>query len=154
MLTWASCSHKGKDSQEVLMERTDTMRGKRLRRRSKGFTLVELLVVVLILETIMSIALPSYIGEVYASRMGIANANARLLATAVQGKAIQAGSYDSTLSDYAVDMGGQLPINPCTGTTTGYTITPTVNQCKVSATVGTNCGGWAPTTYILGYSGE
>lgn len=130
------------------------MTKKSLRRRSKGFTLVELLVVVIILETIMSVALPSYITSVYNSRMGIANANARALATAIQGKAITAGSYDSTLADYATDMGGQIPVNPCTGTTSGYTITPTSSQCKVQANVGTNCGSWAPVTYTLGYSGE
>ena len=152
--SWASCTHREKDSSAVLMERTDTMRGKQLRRRSRGFTLVELLVVVLILETIISIALPSYISSVYSSRMGIANANARALATAAQGKAITAGSYDTTLADYAVDMGGQLPTNPCTGTNTGYTIVTTTNQCKINANVGTNCGSWAPTTFTLGYSGE
>ena len=130
------------------------MKTRQIRRRSKGFTLVELLVVVIILETILSVAIPSYISSVYSSRTGIANANARALATSVQGKAITAGTYDSTLTDYATDMGGGIPQNPCTGTTTGYLITPTVNQCKVQATTGTNCGTWTPTTFTLGYSGE
>jgi type IV pilus assembly protein PilE len=124
------------------------------RRRRQGYTLVELLVGVLIVEIIASVALPSYISEVYASRMGIANANARALATAVQGKAITIGSYDTTLADYSTDLGGAIPVNPCTGTTSGYAITTTGTQAHVTASVGTNCGSWTPTTFVLGYSGE
>ena len=120
-----------------------------VRRNDKGFTLIELLVVVLILGILTSIALPSYPSSVQASQQGAANTNARALATAVQGRAISAGSYDSTLTDYNTDMGGAIPLNPCTGTTTGYTIATTATSATVTASVGTNCGTWTPSTFSL-----
>jgi len=115
----------------------------------KGFTLIELLVVVLILGILTAIALPSYLSSVNAARMGAANTNARALATAVQSHAITNGSYDTTLADYAIDLGGAIALNPCTGTTTGYTITSTATTATVVAAMGTNCGTWTPMTFSL-----
>lgn len=116
---------------------------------NRGFTLVELLVVLIILSCLTTVALPSYLASVNNSRQGVANANARAIATAVQSKALTANSYDTTLTDYAVDMGGSLPQNPCTATTTGYTITATTTTARIVALTGSNCGTWTAITYSL-----
>jgi prolyl oligopeptidase len=81
----------------------------------------------------------------------LADTNARALASAVQGNAVTKGKYDTKLADYALDLGGDIPVNPCTGTSTGYLITATVTPptATVSARAGTKCGVWTPRVWRL-----
>lgn len=80
-----------------------------------------------------------------------ADTNARALATAVQMHMIETGTYNPVLSDYAKEMGGTLPINPCTGTRTGYglTVIDKHHSAIVAAFAGTKCGKWTPERFKL-----
>jgi prepilin-type N-terminal cleavage/methylation domain-containing protein len=122
-----------------------------MKRNQKGFTLVELLVVVLILGILVSIALPSYLSSVKRARGGTATANARMIATSVQTAYIKAGGTDYSgftaanidlNADILADHGGALPINPCNGEVTaalGYDVVPTATKWTIKAKAGSNC---------------
>ena len=75
----------------------------------------------------------------------------KALAKAVQAYAVKTGKYNNVLSDYSVHFGGKLPINPCTGTRTGYTMTVSTDgkNAGVAAACGSNCGTWTPKVYRL-----
>ncbi len=125
------------------------MKSSRRQSRLRGYTMVEVLAALFISGILMDIALPSYLAEVYRARQGAANANAKSLAIAMQSHAVTSQVYDTTLNDYAADLGGTLPLNPCTATTTGYTITSTSTTATITANAGTACGTWSPITYSL-----
>jgi len=122
---------------------------KTAKRTRSGFSLIELLVVILILGILTMISLPVYITTVQSSQQATANSNARALATAVQAHAQNNSGFDTAVTDYASDMGGSIPLNPCTGTAAGYIISATAHSATVSALPGSNCGSWTPAPFTV-----
>ena len=71
----------------------------RTRKIRRGFTLVELLVVVLILAILMAVALPLYLGAIASSEKGAARANMQTIANANQSYKLQTTSFASRIDD-------------------------------------------------------
>ena len=67
-----------------------------VRRHARGFTLVELLVVTLILSILMAVALPLYLNAVKDSRIKTNRANMQTIANAVQAAFVKTGPVDYT----------------------------------------------------------
>ena len=65
-----------------------------VRRHARGFTLVELLVVTLILSILMAVALPLYLNAVKDSRIKTNRANMQTIANAVQAAFVKTGPVD------------------------------------------------------------
>ena len=125
------------------------MNAKRYSQNRGAFTLAELLFVILILGVLTTISLPVYVSTVQSTQQGTANANARALAAVVRLKASHIGTFDTRLADYTSDMGGSLPVNPCSGTNSGYTITTNSTSATITAITGTNCGPWTPASFTV-----
>lgn len=76
--------------------------------RRRGFTLVELLVVILILATLMAFALPLYLSSVQDSRKKACRANLQSIANAAQAWKVKhrASDFSSlTMDDLVPDLG-------------------------------------------------
>ena len=94
------------------------------RRNKKGFTLVELLVVVLILATLMAVALPLYLSSVADSSKKTCRANMQSIANAAQAWKVKNRAADFTtvsMSALTPDLGA-VPTCPDNGS---YTIVTT-----------------------------
>jgi prepilin-type N-terminal cleavage/methylation domain-containing protein len=107
-------------------------------RTTKGFTLIELMIVVVIIGILASIAIPNFVSMQDRAKEGRVKGNMHTLQTGVEDFAIQnSGQYPTAADGPAVEVllsGTVVPVNPFTGALTTI-----------------NWGGPAPTAGDLGY---
>ena len=131
-----------------------------LRQKSKGFTLVEIMIVVAIIALLAAIAIPNLLRAKVSANDALAKATLRSMSTASEAYATaNNGSYPANITSLTTPVGSSpayLNANYCTGSAisgylyscagmaaTGYTVTAT------PATVGTT----GTTTYTMSTGG-
>ena len=88
------------------------MKLKTLKKKKKGFTLLELLVVLAILAILIAIAIPVYKNQKEKAAITAHNANVRVLETAVESYKQDHGKYPGKLDDLKDDYIKSVPKVP------------------------------------------
>lgn len=118
--------------------------------RRAGFTLVELLIVVLIIGALLAIALPLYQNAVRQATDNSVKANLRSMFTAVQTYKTKNGGYP-TITQLNAELGGSLDGKPA-GVTYSFTAPAGTTDGVITATETGDVFGTTATAETLNYS--
>ncbi len=97
-------------------------------KKANGFTLVELLIVVVILGVLSGVALPNFLAQRDRAKVGAANAQAAALMTACE--IAVTNDEDASADDDVIKLDGALP----TGADVGAVATLSATECSVAIT--------------------
>lgn len=102
-----------------------------MRMRRAGFTLVELLVVLAIIATLLSLASPRYTGSVDKAKESVLRENLATLRSAIDKHYGDTGKYPAALTDLvAKSYLRRIPLDPVTDSTTTWIIIAPTNAKK------------------------
>ena len=96
---------------------------RKLMRKEKGFTLVELMVVILIIAILVAIAIPVYNTARASAKTRACSANLRTLDGAIQIYHSDTDAWPSNVSDLTPDYVRDVPVCPWNSGGTGYNLT-------------------------------
>jgi len=89
---------------------------KGFKKNNKGFTLVELMVVVVIIGILVAIAIPVYNASETRAKKGVCEANRRMIESALEQYYMNEGNYTTTLGDLDEYFKDGAPTCPDKGT--------------------------------------
>lgn len=102
-----------------------------MRKPGGGFTLVELLVVLAIIATLLSLAAPRYTGSVDKAKESVLKENLATLRSAIDKYYSDAGKYPASLSDLVAKRYlRRIPLDPVTDSETTWIVLPPADAQK------------------------
>ncbi|MBK9522299.1 MAG: prepilin-type N-terminal cleavage/methylation domain-containing protein [Rhodocyclaceae bacterium] len=100
-------------------------------KRCKGFTLMELLVVLAIIATLLSLAAPRYMGSVNKAKEAVLRENLFSMREAIDKHFSDTGKYPASLNDLVTKRYmRRIPLDPIADSTTTWIVVPPADPQK------------------------